>query len=153
MISISSSDGDARDDGTDDGGFVDVSHDETFDEAEATLRRSEETFPILESDVAFPPRAFSSAQVSAVTVRDVMRAVAGVRRGEEDAIRFIRAFTGHPDMRWVNEDDPMLLKHALDLAKRHENVLRYVRERVSHSDAEWQRTAYVEVVHMYRHCV
>ena len=153
VISISSSDGDARDDGTDDGGFVDVSHDETFDEAEATLRRSEETFPILESDVAFPPRAFSSAQVSAVTVRDVMRAVAGVRRGEEDAIRFIRAFTGHPDMRWVNEDNPMFLKHALDLAKRHENVLRYVRERVSHSDAEWQRTAYVEVVHMYRHCV
>ena len=143
LISISSSDGDARD-GADDGGFVDVSHDETFDEAEATLHRSDEMFPRPESGGAF---AVASADISAATVSDVTRAVEGARRGEREAVSFIRAVGDHPNVRSLIPDAvdhaSPCLNEARALADHHESVLRYVRERVSCDDAEWQRTAYV----------
>ena len=137
VILLSSSDADVTDDGTGDGGYAVVSHDETFDEAEATRRRSEEA----RRSTAPDPARFPPPDIFAVTVGDVSRAIEGVRRDEKDAIAFMRAFSHHPDVLWRTP-----VKDARDLAAYHEAVLRFVRARVSFDDAEWRRVAYVEGV-------
>ena len=75
------------------------------------------------------------------------RAVEGARRGEREAVSFIRAVGDHPNVRSLIPDAVDHASPRLDearaLADHHESVLRYVRERVSCDDAEWQRTAYV----------
>ena len=137
VILLSSSDADVTDDGTGDGGYAVVSHDETFDEAEATRRRSEEA----RRSTAPDPARFPPLDIFAVTVGDVSRAIEGVRRDEKNAIAFMRAFSHHPDVLWRTP-----VKDARDLAAYHEAVLRFVRARVSFDDAEWRRVAYVEGV-------
>ena len=155
VILISSSDTDVTDDGTGDGGYAVVSHDETFDEAEATRRRSEEA----RRSTAPDPARFPPLDIFAVTVGDVSRAIEGVRRDEKDAIAFMRAFSDHPDV--LHWRIPVADKHrrpwtdhvgrdagvdARDLAAYHDAVLRFVRARVSFDDAEGRRVAYVEGV-------
>ena len=155
VILISSSDTDGTDDGTGDGGYAVVSHDETFDEAEATRRRSEEA----RRSTAPDPARFPPLDIFAVTVGDVSRAIEGVRRDEKDAIAFMRAFSDHPDV--LHWRIPVADKHrrpwtdhvgrdagvdARDLAAYHDAVLRFVRARVSFDDAEGRRVAYVEGV-------
>jgi hypothetical protein len=155
VILISSSDTDVTDDGTGDGGYAVVSHDETFDEAEATRRRSEEA----RRSTAPDPARFPPLDIFAVTVGDVSRAIEGVRRDEKDAIAFMRAFSDHPDvLHWripvADEHRRPWTDHvgrdagvdARDLAAYHDAVLRFVRARVSFDDAEWRRVAYVEGV-------
>ena len=155
VILISSSDTDVTDDGTGDGGYAVVSHDETFDEAEATRRRSEEA----RRSTAPDPARFPPPDIFAVTVGDVSRAIEGARRDEKDAIAFMRAFSDHPDV--LHWRIPVADKHrrpwtdhvgrdagvdARDLAAYHDAVLRFVRARVSFDDAEGRRVAYVEGV-------
>ena len=161
VILISSSDTDVTDDGTGDGGYAVVSHDETFDEAEATRRRLEEA----RRSTAPDPARFPPLDIFAVTVGDVSRAIEGVRRDEKDAIAFMRAFSDHPDVlhwripvadeyRRASTSTDAWTEHvgrdagadARDLAAYHEAVLRFVRARVSFDDAEWRRIAYVEGV-------
>ena len=142
VILLSSSDADVTDDGTGDGGYAVVSHDETFDEAEATRRRSEEA----RRSTAPDPARFPPLDIFAVTVGDVSRAIEGVRRDEKDAIAFMRAFSDHPDVLWRIPAKDAGQGRPRDLAAYHEAVLRFVRARVSFTDAEWRRVAYVEGV-------
>jgi len=157
VISISSSEGDdGADDGTDDGGFVDVSRDYTFDEAEATLRRSEEkrrpTAPVPGVETSSRPAgpAFFFASPLAVTVWDMVREIEGVRRGDNDAIEFMSTFGDHPDVHWLippeDESGGLWTDDPRDRAEYHERVLQYVHERTDCDDAAWRLTSYVDGV-------
>ena len=135
---------------------MDVSHDETFDEAEATLRRSEEkrrsTAPNPGVETSSRPTgpAFVFASPSAVTVGDMARAIEGVRLDEKNAIEFMSAFGDHPDVHWLippeDESGGLWTDDPRDRAEYHERVLQYVHERASCDDAAWRRTAYVDGV-------
>jgi hypothetical protein len=142
VISISSSEGD---DGTDDGGFVDVSHDEPFDEAEATAPD-----PGVETSSLPAGPAFFFDSPLAVTVWDMVREIEGVRRGENDAIEFMSTFGDHPDVHWLippeDESGGLWTDDPRDRAEYHERVLQYVHERTDCDDEAWRLTSYVDGV-------
>jgi hypothetical protein len=142
VISISSSEGH---DGTDDGGFVDVSHDEPFDEAEATAPD-----PGVETSSLPAGPAFFFDSPLAVTVWDMVREIEGVRRGENDAIEFMSTFGDHPDVHWLippeDESGGLWTDDPRDRAEYHERVLQYVHERTDCDDEAWRLTSYVDGV-------
>jgi hypothetical protein len=143
--------------GPDDGfvekdGFVEVPGDATFDQADATFRRSAsvEKNARRESPRDREPNPYAFAAPSRVTVGDATLWIRGARRDDARAIECMFEFMEHPDVRarvpeadvsrsaWT--DDPLVL------AQYHEDVLRYVRERTSCDEAAWNQTPYVSGV-------